>query len=150
MSYVCAHTHTHTYTYPDTNKHTDLLQLLLEDVAVLGGHDGLDRGAQHLDSVLGKHPRLPQLHAAVEGGLPTELQTDAIGALFLNDLLDEAGDHGQEVDLVRYAPCRLHRGNVGVDEDGLAPLLLESLDGLRARVVKLARLSDLQVARKLK
>ena len=67
-------------------------------------------------------------------------------------LLDVLDGDGQQVDLVRLLLAKLV--NVGldgrdvrVDEDDLQPLLLERLDRLRARVVKLARLADGEAAR---
>mmetsp|Transcript_31242 Transcript_31242/g.45695 ORF Transcript_31242/g.45695 Transcript_31242/m.45695 type:complete len:279 (+) Transcript_31242:3176-4012(+) len=90
---------------------------------------------------------MPELHTAVERRLPTKLQADSVGALLLNDLLDIAGNNGQEIDLVCNTTRRLHGSDIGVDEDSLTALLLERLDSLRARVVELSSLSNLQPTR---
>ena len=54
---------------------------------------------------------------------------------------------GQEINLIGHSLGRLHSGNVGVDENRLHSFLLQSLDSLRARVVKLAGLPDRQPPR---
>ena len=54
--------------------------------------------------------------------------------------------HGQEVDAVGHALARLDRRDVGVDQDDLNALLLQRLDGLRARVVEFTGLADGQTA----
>ena len=76
----------------------------------------------------------------------------ALGPLALDDLLDVLGRHRQQVDLVRLhlalpVDVGLHRRDVRVDQHDLEALLLERLDGLRARVVELARLADGEAAR---
>ena len=69
------------------------------------------------------------------------------GRLLLDHLLHEIRGDGQEIDLVRNAFGSLHRGDVGVDEDGLDALFAEGLEGLRAAVVEFAGLADLEGAR---
>mmetsp|Transcript_13563 Transcript_13563/g.24040 ORF Transcript_13563/g.24040 Transcript_13563/m.24040 type:complete len:838 (+) Transcript_13563:2027-4540(+) len=129
----------------------DLGQLLREDVAVLGGHDHGDLRAQHLHVVPLQHARLEERHAHVERRLAAHGHHDAVRALLLDHLLHEVGLHGQEVDLVRAGAAqvvrRLHGGDVGVDHHHADALLLQGLDGLRARVVELARLPDAQAPR---
>mmetsp|Transcript_53358 Transcript_53358/g.126154 ORF Transcript_53358/g.126154 Transcript_53358/m.126154 type:complete len:499 (-) Transcript_53358:1442-2938(-) len=125
---------------------SDLVELHLEHIAVLSSDDGLHRGAQHLDAVLGKGTSLPHLYAAVERGLAAEGKAHAVRTLLLEDLLDEARGDGKEVHLVCHALGGHDSGDVGVDEDGFAALLLERLDSLGAGVVKLASLTDLKSA----
>ena len=62
-------------------------------------------------------------------------------------LCDILGCDRQQVDLVGHALGGLDGGDVGVDQDGLYLLLLEGLQRLRARVVKLTRLTDGQTTR---
>src|SRR5205085_10294647 len=52
-----------------------------------------------------------------------------------------------EIDAVGQLRPRLHRGDVGVDQHNLHALVLERLEGLRARVVELAGLADLESTR---
>src|SRR5262245_62122990 len=47
----------------------NLLHDLLEDVAIFGLLDGLQFGADELDSIVPEHPRLGQSHRQVEGRL---------------------------------------------------------------------------------
>ena len=48
----------------------------------------------------------------------------------------------QRVDLVCHANGRLDGGNIWIDENGGDALLLQSLKGLRARVIKFTGLTD--------
>mmetsp|Transcript_18365 Transcript_18365/g.28644 ORF Transcript_18365/g.28644 Transcript_18365/m.28644 type:complete len:839 (-) Transcript_18365:393-2909(-) len=130
----------------------DLHQLLGEDVAVLRGLDDRDLRAQHLHVVLGQDALLLQVHAAVQRRLAAHGDHDALRPLPLEHLLHELRRDGQEVHLVRLVQrlvvdVRLHGGDVRVHEHHLLALLLQGLDGLRARVVELARLPDAQAPR---
>ena len=91
-----------------------------------------------------EHPAAVQLDPAVERGLAAEAEQDAVRLLRLDHLLDELGRHRHEVDLVGQVLRGLDGGDVGVDQDGADPLLLERLDRLAARVVELAGLADLE------
>ena len=61
-------------------------------------------------------------------------------------LRHEVGVDGDEVDAVGEVLAGLHGGDVGVDQHHPDALLLERLDRLRAGVVELAGLADLQRA----
>ena len=90
---------------------------------------------------------MEELDAAVEGRLASEGQHDALRTLAGYHLLDEERGDRQEIDVVGDALGGLHRGDVGVDENGLDALFAESLQGLAARIVELARLAYLEGAR---
>ncbi len=124
----------------------DLQELLLEELAVLSVDDGLDGGAEDLDVVLLEDLGLVELDTDVQGGLTTHRDEDGVGALLLDDLGDELGGDGEEVDARGHALAGLDGGDVGVDEDDLDVLLLQGLDGLGARVVELAGLTDGEAA----
>ena len=47
----------------------DLVELVNEQLAVFGIHDGLHGGTEHLDIIFLEHARAVELDAAVEGGL---------------------------------------------------------------------------------
>ena len=85
--------------------------------------------------------------AAVECRLPPEGEEDPLRALLLDDLLDEERRHGEEVDLIGYTLRRLYGSDIGVDEDGVYPLLTHGLQRLRARVVELPSLTYLECSR---
>ena len=125
----------------------DLVQPLHEEFAVFRVDDGLYRGAEHLDAVFLEDAALVELHAAVERGLAAEREQDTLRLFLLDDLLHEEGRDGQEVDLVGDAFGGLHRGDVGVDQDGADALFAQRLQGLGATVVEFAGLADLEGAR---
>ena len=103
---------------------------MYEELAVLGVHDGLHRGAEHFHSIAFEHAALVEGHAAVEGGLAAESEKYAVGTLFFDDLLDEVGGHREKIDFVGESLGGLHRGDIGVDEHGGDTLLLHGLEGL--------------------
>ena len=122
----------------------DFIKFLDKQFAVLGVHDGTDRSAEHLDIILVKHAALAESHATVEGGLSAESEQDAVRTLLLYDFFNEIWSHGQEINLVSETVGSLHGGDVGIDENGLYTLLLQSLQSLRAGIVKFAGLSNLE------
>ena len=124
----------------------DLVQLADEEVAVLSVHDGLHARAQHAHAILLQRAVLPQLRAAVQGRLAAEGEQDAVGALLLDDLRDEVGGDRLEVHCVGDAFRSLNCSDVGVDEHATDAFLTQGLQSLRARIVKLTCLSDLQGA----
>ena len=67
----------------------ELLDDLLERLAVLAAVDRLDAGADQLDAVLLEHAVLVQRHRRVERGLPAERGQQRVGALLGDHLLDE-------------------------------------------------------------
>ena len=124
--------------------HVNLVQLLHEQLAVLGVDDGLHGSTQYLHVVLLEHACLIEGDAAVQGRLSAKGQHNAVGALLRDDFLHEIGRHGEEIDLVGHALRGLHGGDIGVDEDGGDAFLLQCLQGLRTGVVKFARFAYLQ------
>ena len=108
----------------------DLIELASEEVTVFGIHDGLDGSTQDLDIVLLEDATLVERYTAVESGLSPEGEENALRALLLDDLLDEEGGDGEEVDLVSNAFRGLYRGDVGVDEYGAYPLFAHGLECL--------------------
>ena len=85
-----------------------------------------------------------QLDAAVQRRLSAKGEEDAVGALLLDDALDEEGRYGEEVYFVGDAFGRLHGGDVRVDEDGFDAFLAQGFQRLRAGIVELASLADFQ------
>ena len=124
----------------------DLVQAPDEEVAVLGVDDGRDRSAQDFHAVRGEESALVQLHAAVQGGLAAEGKQDPVGLLLFDDLGDEFRGDGEEVNLVGNAFRRLHRRDIGIDQDGTDAFLAQGLESLRATVVEFAGLADLEGA----
>ena len=126
--------------------HVYLVELLHEELAVFGVHDCLHWCAENLHIVLLEHSCLEEFHTTVERGLTSEGEEDAVGALLLDDSLNEIRLHGQEVNLVGNALGCLHRGNVRIDENRLDALFAKSFQSLRTRIVKLTGFTDFQCA----
>ena len=108
----------------------DLIELASEEVTVFGIHDGLDGRTQDLDVILLEDATLVERYTAVERSLSTEGEENALRALLLDDLLDEEGRDGEEVDLVSNTFGGLYRGDVGVDEYGAYPFFAHGLECL--------------------
>mmetsp|Transcript_36585 Transcript_36585/g.79850 ORF Transcript_36585/g.79850 Transcript_36585/m.79850 type:complete len:442 (-) Transcript_36585:1351-2676(-) len=113
-----------------------------EELAVFSGDDGLDRCAQHLHVVLGKHALLLKLDGAVQRSLAAEGAQNAIRPLPLDHLCHKLDIDGQEVDTVSIIEGSLHRRDVWVDQNRIHTALAQGLDGLAAGIVELARLAD--------
>ena len=108
----------------------DLIELASEEVTVFRVHNGLDGSTQYLDIVLLEDAALVECYTAVERCLSAEGKEDPLRTLLLDDLLDEEGGDGEEVDLVSDAFGGLYRGDVGVDEYGAYPLFAHGLECL--------------------
>jgi hypothetical protein len=84
--------------------------------------------------------------AEVEGGLAAEAQGDGVGFFFFDDARDDFFGEWLEINRVGHVAVGLDGGDVGVDQDGLNPLLFERHDGLRAGIIELTGLADFQPA----
>ena len=124
-----------------------LAHLLHEEVTVLGVHDSLHTGAQHLHAILLQDALLEQLGAAVQGCLTAECQQDAVGTLLLDDFGHKKGIDGQEINLIRNTFTRLNSCHVRIDEHRADALFPKSLQSLTTRIVELTCLSNLQGTR---
>ena len=74
----------------------------------------------------------------------TERQQDAVGSLLLNDFLYKVGLHGEEINLVGHTLACLYCCDVRVNEHCLHTLFAQCLESLRARIVELTGLTNLQ------
>ena len=125
----------------------DFCQLLIENIAVFGVDDCLYGRADDADVVFFQNALTVERNAAVQCGLPSKRQQDAVRTLLGNYFFDKFGRYGQEINLVRHLVGSLHSGDVWVHEDGLDAFLFECFEGLRAGVVKLACLANFQRSR---
>ena len=125
----------------------NLVEFFDEFFAVFGVDNRLHGSSEHLDVVFFEHSALVQLHSAVQGRLTSECQQYSLRAFAFDDLLDEFGRYGQEVDAVGYVLRGLNRRDVRVDEYGVDTLLFESFERLGAGIVELSRLADFQRSR---
>ena len=115
----------------------------LEVFAILCGGDRIGVGTDHLWLTRNTdQPALEQLHGDVETGLTAEGRQHGIG-LFL---VDDGRQHfpGERLDVGRICKVRVShdRRRVGVGEDDAVTLFFQHSAGLRARVVKLTRLTN--------
>ncbi len=120
----------------------DVGQHALEELAVLGLADGVQRRAQEAHAVAVEDAGVGQVHGQVEAGLAAQRGQEAVGPLALDDAGDDVDGEGLDVDDVGDALVGHDGGGVGVDEDGGDALLAHGLAGLRAGVVELRRLAD--------
>ena len=114
----------------------------LEPLAVLGGADRLDAGADHLDAVRVEHAGFVELDREVETGLAAERREQRVGTLLVDDALERR--HVERLDVGRVGELGVghDRGRVRVHEHDAEALFAQHPAGLRARVVELAGLPD--------
>mmetsp|Transcript_17420 Transcript_17420/g.39337 ORF Transcript_17420/g.39337 Transcript_17420/m.39337 type:complete len:324 (-) Transcript_17420:1133-2104(-) len=129
------------------NLFIDLVELVRENLSIFRIDDRVDLRSENLQIVFIERSREVHLHGAIEGGLPSHGDHDAVGFFTFDDLLDETGRDGEEKDVVGLGfgfivHVGLHRGDVGIHEDHLHTFFFQSLDGLSSRIVEFAGLSD--------
>ena len=110
--------------------HIDLCEFFVEEFAVLGVHDSLDRGTEYLNIIFLKYASLVKIHTTVERGLASECKENALWGFLLDDLLHKICSHRKEIYLVGNLLRSLDCSDVRVDEDSLDTLLLECLECL--------------------
>ena len=135
---------------------------VLEHLPVFAAFDGLGVGADHLHAVFLQHAAAEKRHRGVERGLAAERRQKHkfVGGLGFgvwiprnthlahlvqlahDDLFDAFGCDGLDVGAVGELRVGHDGGRVGVDEHDAEAFLPERLAGLRAGIVKLARLAD--------
>ena len=114
-----------------------LLAQLLEQLAVLGALDRLERRAQNLDLALLQNALLGQLHRQVQTRLATQPRNDGVGTFVADDLGDVLERQRLHVNLVGDMRVGHDGRGVRVGQHHFVTLLLEGHAGLRARIVEL-------------
>ncbi len=120
----------------------DAVHRLAEQLAILGH---LNRGAfgpDQLDVEFGQHAHIIQSQRGVQPGLTAHGRQYRVGALFFDDFGDNLGGDRFDIGGVGQAGVGHDGGGVGVYQDDAVALFAQGFAGLRARVVKLAGLSD--------
>ena len=121
----------------------DLDHCLFEFLAVFGGCDGFSIGTDEFGSSWHTNEAAPvQRHRQVEGSLATERRQDRVGALAFDDGCEHFYRERLNVGAVSEVGVGHDRGRVRVRQNHPIALGPQHSTGLRARVVKLARLSD--------
>ena len=126
---------------------TQRLAQLLEELAVLGLLDRLERRAEDLDLALPEDALLGQLHGQVQTRLAAQTRNDGVGALVTDDLGNVFERQRLHVDLVGNMRVGHDGGRVRIDQNHLVTLLLECKARLRTRIVELGGLTDHDRAR---
>ncbi len=114
----------------------ELLDQLVEPLAVLGQVDAVGRGADDLDA------RLLQGDRQFQRGLAAELDDDAVGLLLLHDGHHVLERQRLEVQPVGRVVVRADRLRVAVDHDGLDADLAQGHRRMNAAVIELDALAD--------
>ena len=127
--------------------HRNLIQLLNEQVTVFRIHDCFYRSTQNLHTVFLQNTFLKQVSSAVQSCLTTESQEDTIGAFLLNHTSHKISSDRQEINLISNTFRCLDSSNIRVNQHRADAFLSQCLQSLRARIVKLACLANLQCAR---
>ena len=125
----------------------NLVELLDEELAVLGVHNRLDGGAEHFQAVFFQDAVTVKGHSAVQRGLASECQENALRLLLLDDSLHEEGSYRKKIYLVGDTLRCLDSRNIGIDQDSLYAFLAHGLEGLGAGVVEFAGLTDFKGSR---
>ena len=123
------------------------LAQFLEELAVLGPLDRVERRAQDLHLALLQDPLLGQLHRQVQTRLSAQTRDDGVRTLVADDLRHVLQRQRLHVDLVRNMRVGHNGGRIRIGEDHLVTLLLERQARLRARIVELRGLADHDRAR---
>ena len=118
------------------------LTKLLEEFAVLGLLDALERSTQNLHLTLLKHAFLGELHGQIQARLPAQSRHDGIGTLVTDDLGHVLERQRLHIDFIGNLHVGLDRRRIGIDQHDLVPLFLEGQTSLRTRVVELRSLAD--------
>ena len=110
----------------------------LEELAVLGARDRVERRADQLDAELVEDARCVQLAREVERGLAAHRREQRVGALAAEHGADAFDVERLEVGAVGEAGVGHDRRRVRVDDDRPVAVLAQHLQRLAARVVELA------------
>ena len=118
------------------------LAQFLEQLAVFGLLDALERRTQNLDLALLQHALLGQLHGQIQARLAAQPRHDGIGTLVTDDLGHVFERQRLHIDLVGDMRVGHNRRRIGIHQDHLVPLLFQREAGLRPRIVELGGLTD--------
>ena len=83
-----------------------------------------------------------KIRSQVQRGLPAELDNDAKGFFFFNDMQHIFPGQGLKIEFVRGVIIRGYGFRVGIDHDGFHPLFPQGKGGMDTAVVKFNALAD--------
>ena len=113
-----------------------------EQFSVLRLVDGVDSAAQQPHAVFRQHAAFVELHGQRQSRLAAKTRQKTVGTLFLDDARHRLLIQRFQIDFIRQMLVRHNGGGIGVDQHHVDALIPKHAAGLRARVVKLRRLSD--------
>ena len=120
----------------------DLCHGIAEQFTVFRLVDRFGCGPDHLDIVFFEYTHFLERERAIERRLPAHGRQQCVGAFLLDDLGDDFRRDWLDIGAMRHVRIGHDRGRIGIDQNDPVALFLERLDGLRARIIKLAGLSD--------
>ena len=118
----------------------ELVEQLLEAVAILGEVDGVGRGAE--DRHVGLFQRLGELERRLAAELHDDAVQRAVAALGVDDLQHVLGGERLEIEAIRGVVVGRHRLRIAVDHDGLVADVVQRERRVAAAVVELDALAD--------
>ena len=120
----------------------NLVHRLLEQIAVFRRLNRLHRRANQFHAVFLQHAVFGKIQRAVERRLPAHRRQNRVRALLGDNLLHRLPLNRLDVRRVCHLRIGHNRRRVGIDENDAQPLATQRLARLRARIIKLARLTD--------
>src|SRR5690606_5407503 len=98
--------------------------------------------AKHSNPEAIKRSFVSQLECDIESGLAAESRNDRIRFFFFENLFDERGIEGLNIDSSRDLGIGHNRRRIRVDQNHLEPFFHQSLASLRSRIIEFAGLAD--------
>ena len=100
-------------------------QQLRKHLAVFGFDNGFNGRSQHTQSIFFKDPLLVKRDATVQSRLSAKSQQNALRLLLLDDFFDKKRCNRQKINGVGNLLRGLHRGDVGIDKNGMYPFFFK-------------------------
>ena len=120
----------------------DRTDRVLEQQAILGDLDRLDRGANQLDLKSVEHAGAGEIDGKIETGLSADRREQRVGTLALDDRFEHFDGERLDIGAIGQLGVGHDRRRVAVDEDHLEPLGPQRLARLRSGIVELTGLAD--------
>ena len=121
---------------------TDGLTHFLKQLSVLSTLNGFAAGTQQLHTTLLQNALLLQLHSQVQTGLTANAGNNGIGTLKANDLCNILQGQRLHINLIRNGSIGHNGSGVGVAQNYLIALFLQSQASLCACIVEFCSLAD--------
>ena len=121
---------------------TDFFHRQFKAATVFGFVDGVFSGTNQFHIVFFQHAIAGQIQGTVQCGLTTHGRQNRIWALFGNDLLNRLPTNRLDVSHIGHFRVGHDGGWIGVHQHHFIAFFTQSFTSLRARIVKLTRLTD--------